>query len=365
MRILWLTTNLLLPLDKGGKLRTWHLMRHLARTPRDHLRLFRRSRTSRRRTRRHVGGLLPELVTVPRRERTKEGLRFFAAVAPQPVRAAAVCRGAVPSAAYRAHGAEPRLRASRSIASSAISSCPRSICPSGCRARRCSSPTTSRPRSGGGTRRPARVGCGKRLYAAAVAANARFRATLAGAGSIACWPSPMSIETRCTASIRGASTSQVVGDPDRCRHRVFRCGPAGSGEAAPPRLHRVDGLAAERRRRRVLLSRDPAAGSREAEPDVTFTIVGRSPTPAVRRLAGAARDRGDRHASRMSGPTWRTRRSTSCRYASAAARASRSSKRWPRAGRSSRPASARRGCRPRTGAICCSRMIPRRSRGRS
>ena len=30
MRILWLTTNLLLPLDKGGKLRTWHLMRHLA-----------------------------------------------------------------------------------------------------------------------------------------------------------------------------------------------------------------------------------------------------------------------------------------------------------------------------------------------
>ena len=31
MRILWLKTDLLLPLDKGGKLRTWHLMRHLAR----------------------------------------------------------------------------------------------------------------------------------------------------------------------------------------------------------------------------------------------------------------------------------------------------------------------------------------------
>jgi sugar transferase (PEP-CTERM/EpsH1 system associated) len=30
MRILWLNANLLLPLDKGGKLRTWHLMRHLA-----------------------------------------------------------------------------------------------------------------------------------------------------------------------------------------------------------------------------------------------------------------------------------------------------------------------------------------------
>ena len=30
MKILWLNPNLLLPLDKGGKLRTWHLMRHLA-----------------------------------------------------------------------------------------------------------------------------------------------------------------------------------------------------------------------------------------------------------------------------------------------------------------------------------------------
>jgi sugar transferase (PEP-CTERM/EpsH1 system associated) len=30
MRILWLKSDVLLPLDKGGKLRTWHLMRHLA-----------------------------------------------------------------------------------------------------------------------------------------------------------------------------------------------------------------------------------------------------------------------------------------------------------------------------------------------
>jgi polysaccharide biosynthesis protein PslH len=31
VNILWLNAGLLLPLDKGGKLRTWHLMRHLAR----------------------------------------------------------------------------------------------------------------------------------------------------------------------------------------------------------------------------------------------------------------------------------------------------------------------------------------------
>jgi sugar transferase (PEP-CTERM/EpsH1 system associated) len=32
MRILWLKADLLLPLDKGGRLRTWHLMRHLAKS---------------------------------------------------------------------------------------------------------------------------------------------------------------------------------------------------------------------------------------------------------------------------------------------------------------------------------------------
>jgi len=31
MRILWLKSDLLLPLDKGGRLRSWHLLRHLAR----------------------------------------------------------------------------------------------------------------------------------------------------------------------------------------------------------------------------------------------------------------------------------------------------------------------------------------------
>lgn len=31
MKVLWLNAGLLLPLDKGGRLRTWHLMRHLAK----------------------------------------------------------------------------------------------------------------------------------------------------------------------------------------------------------------------------------------------------------------------------------------------------------------------------------------------
>src|SRR4249919_1706667 len=80
MRILWLTTNLLLPLDKGGKLRTWHVMRHLAarheitcicfadpdQPPANYT---------------GMSAVSSELVTVPRRERTKEGLAFYAAIA--------------------------------------------------------------------------------------------------------------------------------------------------------------------------------------------------------------------------------------------------------------------------------------------
>ena len=49
MRILWLKSDLLLPLDKGGKLRTWHLMRHLARATRSPISRS-RSRASRRPT---------------------------------------------------------------------------------------------------------------------------------------------------------------------------------------------------------------------------------------------------------------------------------------------------------------------------
>jgi polysaccharide biosynthesis protein PslH len=80
MRILWLTPNLLLPLDKGGKLRTWHLMRHLERRheitcvcfadpgqPIDH--------------HRGMTAACTELVTIPRHEGTKEGLQFYASVA--------------------------------------------------------------------------------------------------------------------------------------------------------------------------------------------------------------------------------------------------------------------------------------------
>ena len=76
MKILWLNANLLLPLDKGGKLRTWHVMRHLAvrheitylsfcdpDQPReDHL---------------GMGEVCAHLNTIPRRDPAKGTARFY------------------------------------------------------------------------------------------------------------------------------------------------------------------------------------------------------------------------------------------------------------------------------------------------
>ena len=80
MRILWLKSDLLLPLDTGGKLRTWHLLRHLARrhdvtylafadpdTPAGDIEGMR--------------AVAHEIVTVPRRDPVKRSAAFYGDVA--------------------------------------------------------------------------------------------------------------------------------------------------------------------------------------------------------------------------------------------------------------------------------------------
>jgi polysaccharide biosynthesis protein PslH len=77
MRILWLNANLLLPLDKGGKLRTWHLMRHLAR--RHEITYLSFADPSQRRADYDgMSEVCSRLETVPRTEVGKDGWRFRA-----------------------------------------------------------------------------------------------------------------------------------------------------------------------------------------------------------------------------------------------------------------------------------------------
>ena len=77
MKILWLNAGLLLPLDKGGKLRTWHLMRHLA-TRHEITYLSFAEPGQRDEDRAGMHEVCKELETVPRSDPAKGTAAFYA-----------------------------------------------------------------------------------------------------------------------------------------------------------------------------------------------------------------------------------------------------------------------------------------------
>ena len=76
--ILWLKADLLLPLDKGGKLRTWHLMRHLARRHEITYLSFAGRDADRRRSSTACARSRARVVTVPRPSAARARSRFYA-----------------------------------------------------------------------------------------------------------------------------------------------------------------------------------------------------------------------------------------------------------------------------------------------
>ncbi|MGH9144651.1 MAG: glycosyltransferase [Vicinamibacterales bacterium] len=100
MRILWLKSDLLLPLDKGGKLRTWHLLRHLARHHEITYLAFREPDQPAA----DVEGMravAAQVETVPRAETAKGTLRFYADAALHLVDPLPYAVGKYRSRAYR------------------------------------------------------------------------------------------------------------------------------------------------------------------------------------------------------------------------------------------------------------------------
>lgn len=100
MRILWLKSDLLLPLDKGGKLRTWHLMRQLARRHDITYLAFADPDTPRA----HVDGMhevAARVETVPRRDPAKGTPAFVLDAARHLVNPQPYAVGKYRSAAYR------------------------------------------------------------------------------------------------------------------------------------------------------------------------------------------------------------------------------------------------------------------------
>lgn len=105
MNILWLNAGLLLPLDKGGKLRTWHLMRHLAaRHDITYLSFSDPTQTAEHRA--GMREVCSRLETVPRSDLAKGTLKFYADAARYVVDPVPYAVAKYRSAAYRARMTE-------------------------------------------------------------------------------------------------------------------------------------------------------------------------------------------------------------------------------------------------------------------
>ena len=102
MKLLWLNAGLLLPLDKGGKLRTWHVMRHLA-ARHDITYLSFEDSTQTEADRLGMREVCSRLETVPRTDAAKGTWRFYADAARYLVDPVPYAVAKYRSAAYRAN----------------------------------------------------------------------------------------------------------------------------------------------------------------------------------------------------------------------------------------------------------------------
>jgi len=101
MKLLWLNSGLLLPLDKGGKLRTWHVMRHLA-ARHDITYLSFEDSTQTDADLRGMSQVCSRLETVPRTDAAKGTWRFYADAAGYVIDQTPYAVAKYRSAAYRA-----------------------------------------------------------------------------------------------------------------------------------------------------------------------------------------------------------------------------------------------------------------------
>jgi polysaccharide biosynthesis protein PslH len=278
MKILWLSANLLLPLDKGGKLRTWHLMRHLAR--RHHITFL--SFADPGTPEAHRAGMsevCAELVTVPRREPAKGSLRFLLDAASYVVRRLPYAVGKYRSSELRARMVDLLATGEFDLVVcdflAPVANVPAQLpCPSVLFTHNVEAEIWRR--HGDTARSPLR----KALLSAQWRRTVRFerdavrrfdlvlavsdtdRRTLLDAyGPLrhAVHVVPTGVDTRYFADVTG---------PVRPRHMVF----TGSMDWLP----NEDGM--------LYFVRDVLPLIRREEPEATVAIVGRAPTPAVMKL---------------------------------------------------------------------------------
>lgn len=287
MNVLWLNAGLVLPLDKGGKLRTWHLMRHLAgRHAITYL-----SFAEPDQPREDIDGMrevCARLVTVPRRDVSKGSARFYADAARY-----LASREPYAVGKYRSRAYAVTLR--ELLASGAFDLMVCDFLP----------PVVNMPR---------RLPCPAVLFTHNVEAEiwrrhadtASRRITRALLSSQ--WRRMLRFEEAAldrfdlilTVSDADRATFERLYPSSRREYHVVPTGvdteyfrddqPSAQPSGAPAHLvftGSMDWLPNEDGM--LYFCRDILPHIRRAAPDVTVSIIGRAPTPAVRRLAQDAR----------------------------------------------------------------------------
>jgi polysaccharide biosynthesis protein PslH len=285
MRILWLNSGLLLPLDKGGKLRTWHVMRHLAtRHDITYLSFAEPSPTDATDANRDgMREVCSRLETIARSDAEKGTWRFYADAAKYLVDSAPYAVAKYYSPAYRAR-IEHLLTIERFDALVCdflppVINLPETLsCPSIVFTHNVEAEIWRRHAENASNAVSRRLleQQWRRMLRFEGDALARFDLVLAVSDADRrtferLYPESLNAPVHVVQT--GVDTSFFkpdAGAPDRT-HMVF----TGSMDWLP----NEDGV--------VYFCREILPHIRQAEPEATLSIIGRSPTPAVRRLAEA------------------------------------------------------------------------------
>ena len=286
MRILWLKSDLLLPLDKGGKLRTWHLMRQLAK----HHAITFLSYADPEQPAEDIEGMrevASEVITVPRRDAAKGTLAFYLDAARHLADSRPYAVAKYESAPYRQALLEAMGRTAFDLIvcdflPPLVNMPTRLPCPAVLfthnveaeiwrRHAETSSSVLKRQLYGMQHRRMLRFEeQAIRRFDGVLAVSEADRETFArlypGAATRPIHVVPTGVDT---AFFAPSSTEPDISSPAASRSLIF----TGSMDWLP----NEDAM--------LFFCRDILPLIRAEEPDVTLSIVGRAPTPAVRRLA--------------------------------------------------------------------------------
>jgi sugar transferase (PEP-CTERM/EpsH1 system associated) len=283
MKLLWLNAGLLLPLDKGGKLRTWHIMRHLAaRHDITYLSFEDASQTDADRL--GMREVCSRLETVPRRDADKGTWRFYADAARYLLNTAPYAVAKYHSAAYGARLqqllAGERFDAVVCDFLPPVVNMPRRLpCPSVLFTHNVEAEIWRRhaETAGRAVKKMALQQQWQRMQRFEADALRRFDLVLAVSEADAktfdrLYPGALTAPVHVVQTGVATDFFTPAADAPLRTHMVF----TGSMDWLP----NEDGM--------TYFCREILPRIRQAEPEATLSIVGRAPTPAVRKLSEIA-----------------------------------------------------------------------------